>query len=80
MKQLVLHPFFFGLFPILFLFSYNFGHVSADQLIVPLYLVTLITLGAWLVLQLWYKNKFKSGLGVSLFLGLLPSEWVNFGE
>ncbi len=73
MKQLVLHPFFFGLFPILFLFSYNFGHVSADQLIVPLYLVTLITLGAWLVLQLLYKNKFKSGLGVSLFLFLFFS-------
>jgi len=73
MKQLVLHPLFFGLFPILFLFSYNLGHVSANQLIVPLYLVTLITLGAWLVLQLLYKNKFKSGLGVSLFLFLFFS-------
>ena len=63
----VIHPFLFGLSPILFLYAHNLSSipVSPGELLPPV----LITLGAsaalWLVLSLILGNRVKAGLIVS---------------
>jgi len=66
-KTKILYPFFFALFPVLFLYSYNIEEVSWRALWVPaafcLVLAVLIYLGSRLVL----KNKAKAALVTFLF-------------
>ena len=72
-RPLVIHPFLFGVFPVLFLFSHNVGQVSFSQTLLPLAIVLgftlLLILLAWLILR---DNK-KAGIVVSGFLVLFFS-------
>jgi len=90
MSKLILHPFLFALFPIIFLYSNNWGHISTDQIHFPLYVVTVLSLATWLIFQWRYKDKYRSSFATSFFLILffayghvfeiLPTEPFQFRQ
>ncbi len=73
-KPIAMHPFFFGLFPIFFLYSHNIEQLSFSEVIIPAALTigfTAIALPVmWLILK---KDINKAGMFVSLFLVLFFS-------
>lgn len=67
-KPLVIHPFLFTMFFILFLFSYNIHELLFSQIILPLAIVLGFTfLFVWLS-KFILKDEIKGGVIVSLFL------------
>jgi hypothetical protein len=72
-KTLVIHPFFFAAFPILFLFAHNIGQLSLNVIFIPIAIIGFFTLLFWSSLSLVLKDKQKAGLIVSLFLLLFFS-------
>lgn len=72
-KLLVIHPFLFAVFPILFLFAHNVGQVSFSEILVPTAIVLGFTLLLLLLSGLILKNNKKAGIVVSLFLVLFFS-------
>lgn len=91
----ILHPFFFAIFPVLFLFAQNIEQTPVRQVFLPAAVVVLFTLVFWLLLSAILRNRRKAALIVSLFLLLffsyghmsaLAQEWslrrigLNWGE
>ena len=54
-KTFIIHPFLFGLFPILFLYSYNIGELPFTEILLPSAIVLGFTAIAvtllWLILK-----------------------------
>lgn len=74
-NPLIIHPFLFAIFPIVFLVSHNIEQVvlnSSEIYIIAAVLVAFSCL-MWLLLGLILKDKQKAGLLVSLFLFLFFS-------
>jgi|TARA_B100001750_G_C15483174_1_gene586758 hypothetical protein len=69
LKNSVMHPFLFSLFPILFIFQYNIHEVPLQDTLWPLFLSFIIALGLWVILRFFIGGK-KSGLIVSLTIML----------
>ena len=69
LKNSVVHPFLFSLFPILFIFQYNIHEVPLQDIFWPLFLSFIIALGLWVILRFFIGGK-KSGLIVSLIIML----------
>ena len=69
LKNSVVHPFLFSLFPILFIFQYNIHEVPLQDIFLPLFLSFIIALGLWVILRFFIGGK-KSGLIVSLIIML----------
>jgi hypothetical protein len=67
-KKLVLHPFLFGVYPIIFLFMHNIEEGYYAQLILPLSVTFVFTLFFFLLLGVILKNYRKSGIIVSVSL------------
>lgn len=65
-KSTVIHPILFTIFPILLIVTSNLSEVIFTDAIFSLLLVMVIMLLSWFVLNLFLKNKLKSGLFVSL--------------
>jgi len=65
-KSLVIHPFLFAIFPIIFLFSFNVDIVSPHDIFFPLIILLSVTFLLWILLGFIFKNRKKSGLLVSL--------------
>lgn len=79
MNRAVLHPFLFGAFPILFLFTHNASQFSLDAIAVPIavsWLFALLSLG---LLRGVLGDVRKAGLIVSLFLLLFFSYGHAYG-
>ena len=72
-KAMIIHPFLFAIFPILFLFSYNVTQVYFAEILLPLIIVSCFTLFSLLILVLILKNREKAGIIVSIFLALFFS-------
>jgi hypothetical protein len=72
-KSLVIHPFLFAIFPILFLLSHNIKQTSIDEIVIPTAITISFTFMLWSLLNFVFKNKKKAGLLVSLFLLLFFS-------
>ena len=72
-KLLVIHPFLFAIFPILFLFAYNIEEVPTNDLFLPILAVTIITLALFFLIKLITKNYYKSGIITSCFVILFFS-------
>ena len=70
---MILHPFLFALFPILFLFSKNAGSVSVRSLPVPIGLALSAAALLWLLFSLLARDKRRSALLTSLALLLFFS-------
>jgi hypothetical protein len=67
-KPLVIHPFLFALYFILFLFAYNIHEILFSQIMFPLAVVLGFTfLFMWLS-KIIFKDNIKEGIIVSLFL------------
>ena len=72
-KPIVIHPFLFAIFPSIFLFSNNLGHVFFYQILLPTGFILFITYAALLILQLIIKENEKIGIIVSISLMLFFS-------
>jgi len=67
-STIVIHPFLFAIFPIIFLFSFNVNSVLPEEIIVPLIFVIAVTFLIWIALGFLLKNRIKSGFIVSMGL------------
>ncbi len=70
----VFHPFLFAIFPILFLFSHNIGELSLLEknttivrLVIPIGITFCSTLVLGISLNILFKNKYKTGILISIF-------------
>lgn len=73
-KTIIIHPFLFAIFPILFLFAYNIGQVSFSEILLPSVIVLVFTTVALFILWLILKRDIKkSAILVSAFLILFFS-------
>ena len=69
----VIHPFLFAIFPSIFLFSNNLGHVFFYQILLSTGFILFITYASLLILQLIIKENEKIGIIVSISLMLFFS-------
>jgi len=67
-SKITIHPFLFGIFPIISLFYSNIRILFISEIILPLIFVIGITGGIWFLLKIILKDKIKSAFIVSLFL------------
>ena len=72
-KALVIHPFLFAVFPILFLYVHNISETSANQIFMPILFSTLATFLLWVLLSFLLKDRIKAGLTTALFVFLFFS-------
>ena len=66
----VIHPFLFAVIPVLLLVSLNLDEIRLVDAVLPILVIIPIVVGVWYLLNLFIKNKMKSGLIVSLGLVL----------
>jgi len=66
-KSLILHPFLFAIFPVIFTYSHNVNYLSISEIIIPLGIFLGITTVLWLIIS-FPLNRKKSGFIVSLAL------------
>jgi len=73
-KALIIHPFLFGLFPILFLYSHNIGEIPFTEILIPSTIILGFTAIAvtllWLILK---RDGKKPGIITTCFLILFFS-------
>jgi len=67
-KSLIIHPFAFAIFPVLFLYSHNVNEVFLRWTVVPAAIVMVCTFLLFVVLSFLCGNKDKAGLLVSLLM------------
>lgn len=72
-KSIVVHPFLFAVFPILFLYAHNVDFALLNEALVPMAIATGVAILLFLSLRLVLKDKEKAGLLVSLFVLLFFS-------
>ena len=68
LSKITIHPFLFGIFPIVSLFYSNIQILFITEIIFPLIFVLGIIGGIWFLLKIILKDKIKSAFIVSLFL------------
>ena len=69
LKNLVIHPFLFSLFPVLVIFQYNIHEIPLQDTFWPLFVSFIIALGLWILVRFFIGGK-KSGLIISLVIML----------
>ncbi len=67
-KTTVVHPILFAIFPILLIITSNLNEIILIDALVSFLLVMTVMLSSWFILNLFSKNKLKSGLFVSFGL------------
>lgn len=72
-KLLVIHPFLFAVFPVLFIFAHNIDEVPPTDLLLPISVISIGTLVLFFSLRLIIKNYNKIGIITSCFLILFFS-------
>jgi hypothetical protein len=72
-KPVVIHPFLFAIFPILFLYAHNIDKSPPNEILLPIIITTCLAFLSWLLLNLILKDKKQAGLLVSIFLLLFFS-------
>jgi len=73
LKNFIIFPVLFAVFPILFLFTNNLHILDLGQLVLPLIVVGILSIFFWIILGLKLKNYRKSGIIVSIFFILFFS-------
>lgn len=68
LKNLIIHPFFFSLFPVLFIFQHNIHEVPLHDIFLPLSITVILIFVVWIILRFFLKNGKKSGLILSLII------------
>ena len=69
-KSLILHPFLFAIYPILFLFSHNIEQVRFQATLMPLVIVLCFVSTLFLLDKFITKSSLKTGIIISIFLVL----------
>ena len=64
LKNLVIHPFLFSLFPVLVIFQYNIHEIPLQDTFWSLFVSFIIALGLWVLVRFFIGGK-KSGLIIS---------------
>jgi len=72
-KKLVIHPFLFAIFPVLFLYGHNLYQIPLTRIVSPLVLLVVLTVVLWSALGLILKNLRLSAALISIFLILFFS-------
>jgi hypothetical protein len=72
-KSTIIHPVLFSLFPILAIISLNLNEIILIDTGFSFLITLLVAFASWLILNLFLKNKFKSGLITSLGIFLFFS-------
>ena len=72
-KRRIFHPFLVAVFPILIIYSQNIGRVNFEDLVLPIILVLIFSVGLYYILKIILKNPFKSALIVTIILIILFS-------
>ncbi len=72
-RAVVIHPFFFAMYPVLFLFVENMDEFHPNVVVIPIILTTGLVFLSWCALGLIIRDWQKAGLIVSLFCLLLFS-------
>ena len=67
-RSLIIHPFLFAVFPILFLYSHNVEQLFFSDTLLPLAFMSVVTILLVLLLALILKNGRKAAIIVSVFL------------
>jgi len=78
-RSIVIHPFLFAVFPILFVFAYNIDQFPAAVTLLPMAVAVGVAGVLWFGLSLVLKDKRKAGFVVSLFF-LLFFSYENLFE
>jgi len=69
LKNLLVHPFLFSLFPVLFLFQYNIHEIPLQDVFLPLFFSFVVGFTIWIILRFFIGGK-KAGLITSLVIML----------
>jgi len=57
---MVIHPFLFAIYPILFLFAFNIDVVSPEEIVLPILITLLVAVSLWISLSFILKNQYKT--------------------
>jgi hypothetical protein len=68
MKTKILHPFFFSIYPVLFLYAKNIYKTDIREIYIPLLITVTFTVIFYLLLNLIVKNEKKTAIIISIFL------------
>lgn len=78
-KVFVIHPFLFGIFPIIYLFAHNSAeNVAPSELLLAVGMVLGVTFVLFVLLSLVIKNTLKAGIILSIFIFLFFSYGHTF--
>ncbi len=72
-RQIVLHPFLFGIYPVIALLAYNVEQIQVQAALRSLLITFLGTVLIFILLKLWLRDWYKAALVSSMFLGLFFS-------
>jgi len=67
-KTAIVHPFFFSIFPILFLFTHNINELAFSDLIIPLSLALILAAFLLFVGKFIFKENTKAGIVASIVI------------
>ena len=74
-----LHPFLFGIFTTIFIFTFNVHIVKIEDLILPLVIIVSIVIGLTIPIKILLKNKKKSAFIISI-IAILFFSYGHFYE
>lgn len=74
-RPLIIHPYLFAIFPVLFIFAYNEGQVGIGELFAPIAIIVISAFILSLISNFFIKNHLKSAIVVSIFFILFFSYW-----
>ncbi len=87
-KPIIIHPFLFAIFPVLFLYTYNIGEVFFPEILLPSAIIIGLTVLLFCLTWLILRDSQKTGLVISISLFLfftyghiydLARGWKIFG-
>lgn len=73
LRNIPIHPIFFAIYPILFLYTNNISMLKIEHTFIPILLAVIGTLVLWLIIKLVTKSRYKSAVITSIFLVLFFS-------
>lgn len=77
-KSLVIHPFLFAIFPVLFLFSHNICAWPVRDILVPIAGTICLASVSWSLLSVVLRDKAKAGFIISIFFVLFFSYGICY--
>ena len=72
-RSYIIHPYLFAIFPSLFIFANNLGHLYFYQILLPTFVILIITLLSILLLKMVLNDNIKTGIIISVALILFFS-------